>query len=300
MVNSTEALSPDEILTKRSPTEIVDQRNWWKIGFFVLAFLLLIVSAIFTYFLANTRQKEPEKPPTSSPTPIITPAPVAQLTPEKVLGEIKDKISKQFSVSGVGDANFNWLRDDNYAIRIVGKEVEVYESEEFTNINSEVETLLTLNGFVKNDSNSYSYDRFDTGPFIFTAAFENNQTKCLAEWRKGFEDPGGQQHDLFYKMSCGLYDQQGDPLNEIFPALKTRGLYTLKKTSGNYAIGDSGMFPCCGGAFWIAVKEDNQWKKIFEGQESPQCEVVDQYQIPQEIYENCFEDLAGELRFKTP
>lgn len=46
----------------------------------------------------------------------------------------------------------------------------------------------------------------------------------------------------------------------------------------------------CGGeenAFWIA-KKDKTWKVIWRGKNAPNCSTVDKYNIPEEIYGNCY------------
>jgi len=299
MVETTETFPPEENQTQETPSaKTTKEQNWWKIGFFVLVFLLLIVSASFGYFLVSMRQNRPEEPLIPSTTPTIKPTSLIQLTPEEMVEEIKNKLSENFSVKDCdGLKEFSWQREDKYAIKVKGGCVEVYQTEEFEKINDEVGAYLLQNDFIKNSRNSYSYDSYDTGPKFNTLAFENNQIKCLANWRKGFVNPGGVYEVSYYVFYCGLYDQQNDSLSEILPFFETGRGYSLEKMVENYAHGGEWSFPCCGGAYWIAVKENNQWNRIYRGQDIISCEIVDKYQIPKDIYENCFEDNSGTQRF---
>ncbi|OGH20467.1 MAG: hypothetical protein A3D74_00305 [Candidatus Levybacteria bacterium RIFCSPHIGHO2_02_FULL_37_13] len=59
----------------------------------------------------------------------------------------------------------------------------------------------------------------------------------------------------------------------------------VKKVLGNYAYGIAGVPP--GGFVWYAVKQNNQWKKIWDGQNIPPCSIINTYNVPKEIYKDC-------------
>ena len=82
-----------------------------------------------------------------------------------------------------------------------------------------------------------------------------------------------------------------DPLKEIStllnPTNKPNFTVTISKIIGNYATGGAG-FANDSGYGWIAAKVNGIWKIVTTGQDAPACSVVNEYQVPKEIYGSCY------------
>jgi hypothetical protein len=103
-------------------------------------------------------------------------------------------------------------------------------------------------------------------------------------------------------FSCGVIDKEAATLKKEFvkainPSNDQVTDFRIDKISGNYAIGSFGSLGGAGST-WIAMKDTAGWKKIMTLQQPPFCTEVDKYQVPKEIYENCYTDKTGTLRFK--
>jgi len=81
-----------------------------------------------------------------------------------------------------------------------------------------------------------------------------------------------------------------DQIKEITAAVNPKNdsgiIIKVEKIVGNYAFGEI-HWTEGGGAVWITVKVDNIWKQVFTGQDAISCDIVNQYQIPKEIYQAC-------------
>lgn len=74
-------------------------------------------------------------------------------------------------------------------------------------------------------------------------------------------------------------------INTINPTHDSAIGVTIQKISGNFATGGIGPSDGNGGgAVWYAVKIDGQWKEVWTGQSHISCKVVNQYDIPKDIY----------------
>lgn len=63
---------------------------------------------------------------------------------------------------------------------------------------------------------------------------------------------------------------------------------SISKTIGNYSTGLAGYINDSGYG-WTAAKINGIWKIVHKGQDGMTCNIVNQYQIPKEIYGNCYE-----------
>jgi hypothetical protein len=64
----------------------------------------------------------------------------------------------------------------------------------------------------------------------------------------------------------------------------------IYKVSGNYFKGSVhiGGNDNYSAPYIFAVKGDDGWNVVFQGQDHPSCDIVDKYNIPEKIYEECF------------
>ena len=93
------------------------------------------------------------------------------------------------------------------------------------------------------------------------------------------------------KVSITPTKTEVDPLKEISALLnpnnKPNFTVGISKMIGNYATGGAG-FADDSGYGWIAAKVNGTWKIVTTGQDAPYCSVVNQYQVPKEIYGSCY------------
>ncbi len=297
--------------------ESAKKQNWWKVGFFITLLLLVVILFSSGYLLIFSKQRieVPQKEESQEGS--------EDYCSESCVLEDIVKNSPTIDIGRPGasghmwsyeDSDFNWKREDGYVRgEVKGREIQLYDRYEnpkldFNSLNREISNILDSLGFTRNDSNSYSYDSFDSGPLINIIGFEKDEMKCLVEWRDFHEYfyqtgqlAGLKYSTQIYSIACGIYKESEDPLNELFeddfdPEAKNKSSYSLDKIIGDFAAGSVRAFPCCSGASWIAKKENNRWNVILTLQEAPSCELVDKYQIPKDVVDNCYED-SENLRY---
>lgn len=108
----------------------------------------------------------------------------------------------------------------------------------------------------------------------------------IVSWLPGSNlSPSGVDPELSFEIQSSFHSNEYDPGKDV-----------VLKVDGDYAFGESPTNR------WIAMKENmrenRDWRKIWEGQESPLCEDVDKYNVPKTIYGDCYEN-EGKLRYGT-
>ena len=75
--------------------------------------------------------------------------------------------------------------------------------------------------------------------------------------------------------------------------------YEVSKNTGEYAEGlistKGEMF---GGGYWLAVKSNSNWEIIFDGQNTPECVLVDPPEFPVDMVPECLDSL-GQVVVRT-
>ena len=75
--------------------------------------------------------------------------------------------------------------------------------------------------------------------------------------------------------------------------------YKVSKNTGEYAKGlistKGEMF---GGGYWLAVKSNGKWEIIFDGQNTPECVLVDLPEFPADMVPECLDSL-GQVVVRT-
>lgn len=100
----------------------------------------------------------------------------------------------------------------------------------------------------------------------------------------------------FFKAQKPALTAPQDLNSEILADIKESGIDCgidgcgVDKVFGDYA---KGIMPM---AYWIAKKINNTWQVVVTGNGIPNCDEVDKFSVPKEIYGNCIEPI-GELRF---
>lgn len=86
-------------------------------------------------------------------------------------------------------------------------------------------------------------------------------------------------------------------LYEKFSTNSSTMSYTISKIEENAATGGMTFIQGeGGGGYFVAAKENGQWKIIADGNGVIECDVLDQYDIPASIVGNCFDTTTGESR----
>lgn len=98
-------------------------------------------------------------------------------------------------------------------------------------------------------------------------------------------DTNNEKEQILYDIvghgvRCDIKDEKG---------VVTNNNCKVDVIKGDYAKGTMPM------AYWMAVKKNNRWGVAIVGNGIPNCEEVDKFSIPKEIYGSCIEK-SGELR----
>jgi hypothetical protein len=86
-------------------------------------------------------------------------------------------------------------------------------------------------------------------------------------------------------------EAKGQIEKDITPQLDHQSATNFKiealNISDNFALGVY-YWGAPEGMDWIAMKEGDKWKKIWEGPYDPECSVVNKYSVPVEVYKHCY------------
>lgn len=177
-------------------------------------------------------------------------------------------------------------------------------------IESTINPFFTSLGFTKNDINTANTLDSESSLARLSYGFSRDDVNCLIVMTQGFPS------DWYF--ACGKVDDPKEKLRKEFTAIfdakdakDSKGavvlgpddtrVITVEKVLGNYATGrDDGYSKGVylpSGAFWIAVKTNEQWQIIGNGQDYFPCSTIDLYKVPIEIYKNCYSGLDSTLRF---
>lgn len=161
---------------------------------------------------------------------------------------------------------------------------------------------LFLNGFKLDKINSYK-ERFASTDFIEKSFYKNGVYCSIAS------DDNDSSLGIDVHVFCGEIDNEAIQLEKQFledfmkndsPLYsKTHQLedgvvevISVSGIQGNYAWGWSDFYknsiPRISGRRWIAAKIDNAWLMIHPGGDSPMCSIMDRYNVPQDIYGDCW------------
>ncbi|MDP3769510.1 MAG: hypothetical protein Q8R40_01050 [bacterium] len=197
----------------------------------------------------------------------------------------------------------NWDVFDRYATGIeVPIQVDFCErkacvrNENIKALNQRISDIFLNNGFTVNQLNT-STSEDDERLYDYMLAFERGIIKCSLVTNPdlmGDESLPPMSVAIHYSVACS--DQIKKHYDEQLPFLEAindhRFSIIVEKIIGNFArleIGGRGG----GGMYGIAKNINHSWKIIVQAQEAISCILIDQYQIPKEIYpvnvQGCYE-----------
>jgi len=162
-------------------------------------------------------------------------------------------------------------------------------------LNSVIKKTFEQNGFSLNTLNS-SKDEKDTSLYDYVLAYQKGETRCtmttLNDQMIDNYDHTKQDNPAYftYTISCSdqfqkAYAQQSPMINDLGTNAKN-AIVTVKKQVGNYANVDIHFRRT--GMFAIIKLENGHWKLIFRGQNYPNCKLMTDNSVPQEVYDQCY------------
>ncbi len=243
---------------------------------------------------------------------------------EKATTELKDAINiklpqKNRTEIQKGDS-FLWITKDGLSVKaqntflltykiylgdqgVSGELVEVVKQPQNQIIMGEfleVMKKLKFNKNVKNSSANPSDDKF----YSYIKAYENDKTVCLIEIRPDyFSDSEDSKSRYQTEIKCISKENLEQAYNEQAPILRDLGLtngesfITIVRQYGDF-INLNVNFRVTG-YFTLAKKENGHYKGIFSGQDSPECSVLRDNNVPAEFYNDCYEP-ENEQKITTP
>lgn len=208
--------------------------------------------------------------------------------------------------------NVWWTTEDNWNIRDMDTPSTVLKivPENIDNsgiknikakqINKDVEKIFLENGFTKDKVNS-SKSEEDSNFYDYVLAFTKDNLKCTITTSPDVGWTGNED----YKKIPGHFDVSVSCSDKIEEKYKEQLPYLQGLNEHNNAISTisrSGDFANLNinarrtGYYVIGKFINNKFTKIGAGQDYQQCSLIDKYNVPKEIYTNCYNGM--EPRFK--
>lgn len=263
--------------------------------FFLLILGVVIVLSIIKvlYYFETKRWSIPtaqnQKIIATSPTQSITATPSINQS-QQLLGILK---SLQLSISTtapiVERKSVDWVDSNNRAVPLkgwefgvgivannysIGKYGSFSDARQITEtslqpLQSTIENFFIRKGFTINKANEKKT------PWAANYGYTQGDIKCLVSLYP--------QADSFGYFFCGTVDEEELAWwKQLAPVITPPHIpniqFSVSKLVGNYATGD------VGGSQWYAVKVNGHWQEVWEDQNAISCKVVQQYNIPKEIY----------------
>lgn len=271
-------------------------------GNIVLIVLILAAIGFFIYLLVKPSIKSilnviPVQ--TSAPTekPLTTISPSANPIFQSVKEFIEDKtqpdnilVSEKSYVWWLSSDGYNIINNNTYGIESQFSCTD-YKASRF---DSSLKTLAPIfpnfikqNGFSENSLNtskSLTDDKF----YDYVQAYEKNGLKCVLTASPDCSGIGDGSMWQTISFSCTSDFDKNYAIQA--PILKDLGIkdaiVSISKQVGNFA--EIQVHYRRTGHYVIAVQEGGVWKELYSGQDIPSCSMMTQYNVPKEIYENCF------------
>jgi len=287
-----------------------------KIPLVVLAFLALAGVAYGGYRCGRKAtqpevstlpsEREPEVAPTTPPVPEAP-----------VIGDIVTKVRLEFEkyeksydseVRSTTSGHVWWISPDYLNIineDSLGAELRLFNCEygadpklDFKGaarqIGLAVSRVMMQNGFeanLENSSESIEDDQF----YDYIQAYQKEGTRCVFT---ASPDCGaaGDEDRFYHILSFACTDQFDSNYQEQAPYLKDleieKAVIRISKKSGNFV--KLAVNYRRSGFLVFAKLIDGKWTQIHAGHTEPPCDVAEQYQVPSEFMDTCWDQDAGE------
>lgn len=202
-----------------------------------------------------------------------------------------------------------WITDYNNLNILTGSEFtgeNIINENETIGLQYILDSFFESKGFEKNAINTFSTLNDPNQAFqVDSFGYTKGDTKCLVNLFVNSKPSG-----IFF---CGTINKQKEQLQKEFMSVlygpnskyplqnNEAAVIDVTNMNDNFARGTdnrylNGVFEPSG-ANWIAAKVNGQWQLVFEGQDYPECSVIDEYSVPKEFYKNCFDSSTNSPRF---
>lgn len=160
-------------------------------------------------------------------------------------------------------------------------------------LNKFISDTFKNNGFQLNATNT-SKTETDENLFDYVISFQKGKLRCTLNTSNGgaqTDEPNSKDSNFYVPYSISCSNQFDKAYQEQVPYLKALedrdSAVILKKRIGDYVYLNVGFR--VGGFFIIGKMEGEKIKIIFTGQEYPPCNLMENNQVPKEVYEKCDE-----------
>lgn len=145
-------------------------------------------------------------------------------------------------------------------------------------------------GYKKNMVNSStSFD--DKKYYDYVEAYEKNSTKCTITIDPDASGDGS-DNNMYYAIYVACTDKYDEEFKQQQPFLKALKIHNAVISSIQEQAGDFYWLNINyrrTGHYSIVKKEGNTYKEIHSGQDVPPCSKMQKYNVPEELYETCFD-----------
>lgn len=190
----------------------------------------------------------------------------------------------------ISQNNFNIINSNAYALVANfacrnNKLVEFNEAKEiFTPKTTEI---MQKNGFTINMVNS-SQSLEDKKFYDYVQGYEKGDTKCTLTISP--DCSGNDEFSIYQPITFACTENYLDNKEKQEPFLRdleiTQGIIHVSQQIGDYAKIQVHFRRT--GSYKIAMKKDGRWIELYSGQDTPSCKIMKEYQVPTELYDNCF------------
>lgn len=151
--------------------------------------------------------------------------------------------------------------------------------------------ILRLHGFTVNARNS-SRSETDTRFEDYVLAFTKKDIFCVIKQNYEISMPYQKEQDqtdwwfgcFDHAAYVRAYRKQAPFLDALGKGYD-RDIVVHPRIVGNFAVVN--LNARRGGAYAIMKKIDKRWLSIFEGQDLPDCDAMEKYNVPKSLYEEC-------------
>lgn len=276
-------------------------KDWLKISQIFIGFL--IVLGLFGNIYLLTRKQTPLEQakisPTPTPTQIFATPTIENFKFEDVLSEVKTEFESNYKGSKIIyplNSSLWWISPEG--LNIINNSVAVELqlecgpqseplNEALTLLIPKIDTIFKKNGYELNILNS-SKSLTDHSFYDYIKAYEKGNIKCTFV---GSPDCAKYENEEIHHQSVLVMctDKYDDNYKQQSPYLKDLGIkdavINISKNVNNFIYYYINWRRT--GAYGIAKNENGKWIKLYEGQDSPSCDVVNKYKIPKEIIKVC-------------
>ena len=154
-----------------------------------------------------------------------------------------------------------------------------------------VDNIFTEKGFKINDINSSNSIEDDTF-YDYVKAYEKGNIKCtLTSNPDCYAEEYKEENTIFIQnIRIACTNKYEESLQRQSSYLKDLGIkdaiVNVEVEKGDFIRFNIGLRRT--GYYIIAKNENGKWNEIFKGQDIPSCELINEYNIPEEIYKECY------------